>query len=142
MSAVDKCVERHGEATVLARTPGLEPLDDFAALARLFVELGGDIGEVVDRPTVWLRCEVNRSAAGRAGEPVHVPKLTERFFRDLETLRVRTLELKEQLVEHGDGHSAAPDTPNKQARAELLESQRLDLSSLRSAGFFATGDAT
>jgi hypothetical protein len=90
------------------------PLNIFAPLASLLVELGGNITKFLDKPSVWFIAEVGGGAASRTGPCADVIKPTKNYFLDMAALAA---EVEKLLVKHAENHEAALLKPQATSRA-------------------------
>jgi len=65
-------------------------------MAREFVQLGGKLDEIMDRPFMFL--EVDGQAASGAGNHIPIYKLADDSLKLMAAFRVRTRQLKEDQL--------------------------------------------
>ena len=79
----------------------VETLNILSGLSHLFIDLGGDMSQFLNRRSVWFRSYVRALPATRAFPARDIIQPTENYFLDMAAL-AHELELK--LIEHAQRH--------------------------------------
>jgi hypothetical protein len=83
----------------------VEALDVFSALARLFINFGGNVPEFLNRRSVWFHSYVGAVPATLASPSCDVIEPTKDYFLAMAAL---ANELEKLLIKHAEGHRNSP----------------------------------
>ena len=83
----------------------VEALDVFSALARLFINFGGNVPEFLNRRSVWFHSYVGAVPATLASPSRDVIEPTKDYFLAMAALGN---ELEKLLIKHAEGHRNSP----------------------------------
>jgi len=87
---------RERTRTIVWRSYIDEAQAEFLSLARDFVQLGGELDEIIDRPFIFL--EIDGQAASGAGNHIPICKLADDSLKLMAAFRIRTRQLKEDQL--------------------------------------------
>jgi hypothetical protein len=82
-----------------------DPLNDLAALSRLFIKFGGQLSEIGERRSVWFSAKIGDTRTDVTGDRGDTIEVTEDYVRDLAALAAKVEKL---LIEHAESHRPYP----------------------------------
>jgi hypothetical protein len=100
----------------------LKSLDEFTALAGLFIQFGSCIDHLFDKPCIWFDIKFDNGPAELTGKRSLTYEPTEDYLRALATLQAFAMERNMKLIEPtynglNHDHSNRPCTPSSQHKA-------------------------